>query len=112
MRIIAGGVLLLILFIGGLIVLWMLFVSWRRYNKRLRGAKKTKSMPDIWQAGGDRLSGRVEQAMREEAGIHSVDDIPDDNEQTFRDGDDDEDESEDDDETFRFGGPEDDLDLR
>jgi len=110
-RVAFNGVLLVSIFAGGLIVLWLLFVSWRRFNKRTSGRKKAKSMPDIWQAGGDRLSGRVEQAMREDAGIASIDDIPDEDDDELgdrdRDDDDDEDETEDDDETFRYGGPDD-----
>jgi hypothetical protein len=104
-------VLVIVIGLGGIFLLWLLFVCWRRLNRRSAGKPKArkKNMPDLWQAGGDRLSSQIEQEMRAEEGINSLDDIPDEDED--RDGeydpeadnedlDEDEDESEDDDETF------------
>jgi len=100
-------VFILVIGLGGMFLLWLLFVCWRRMNRRIIHKRKVskKKMPDVWQAGGDRLSSQIEQEMRAEEGIHSLDDIPDEDEENDEGGyepddDEDEDQSEDDDETF------------
>lgn len=47
----------------GLVVIGLLFGTWRRYNARLRSKRPSSArtdMPDIWKAGGERLSQQMD----------------------------------------------------
>ena len=62
---IRGAALLAIIFllailIVAMVLLGLMIVSWRRHNARDRKGKRTTPMPDIWQAGGDRLVARLD----------------------------------------------------
>jgi hypothetical protein len=61
----AVWLLLLIALIGvlGLVLLALLAIAWRRYNARLRDPQHKTRMPDIWQAGGERLVNEIDQSQ-------------------------------------------------
>lgn len=70
-KLISLAILLLVFGVGGIIIISMLFTAWRRYNKRMAalGKKKKRIVPDMWQAGGDRLVSKIEQKQRAEEGF-------------------------------------------
>ena len=57
----AYGLVLLIALLGilAIIIVCLLMVSWRRYNRRLANKPRHQPMPDIWQASGDRLMSKM-----------------------------------------------------
>ena len=58
----------ILLVIVAAITLILLMVVWRRHDARYRPKKRRTPMPDIWQAGGDRLVARLEeQGLNEES---------------------------------------------
>lgn len=63
-------VVLVIIVLSGFAMLRLLFSAWRRYDNAQRAASPSRRriMPDIWQAGGDRLVSRMEQQREFGAG--------------------------------------------
>jgi len=51
----------ILLVIVATVTLILLMRAWRRHDARRRTKTHRESMPDIWQAGGDRLIARLEE---------------------------------------------------
>lgn len=71
-------VVLAILALSGLALLRLIFGAWRHFDHAQRPVRHRRPMPDIWQAGGDRLIARLEQQRRASPGDdHDQDGGPD-----------------------------------
>jgi hypothetical protein len=75
----------------GLLLVAFLGMAWRRYNARLRDPPRKSPMPDIWQAGGERLVNDLDQSR-----LPPLPDLMEDEDQDPDIDSDDEDEDEDD----------------
>ncbi|MCC7145592.1 MAG: hypothetical protein IT443_04030 [Phycisphaeraceae bacterium] len=72
--------LIVLLGLGGMLWISAIVRSWRRFQDSNR-ARKHRLMPDLWQAGGDRLVARLQQEefnRRAEAGEFEEEDNDDD----------------------------------
>ena len=88
--IIAGG--------AGVLFVWFMFLAWRHAVNRLRPKARGKSGgPDLWQASGDRLVGKINQLLYEDRPTRRSDDQEDDYDAHTDDFDDDGDEDDEDD---------------
>lgn len=62
MQLVSLSAMLVVFGFGGLILIMLLFVTWRRYNRRVNQQKRSRSdMPDLWQAGAERVQAPAEE---------------------------------------------------